>query len=128
MNQIFRDMDKIVETMDNAINQLKLTKMKDTYFNTTNQSGENLKYYKRKARSQDEEVLEIFKSPYTRNVSPEMVMGYLKAKDPEKYGNTPLTSVRRAFSNLKNRSLIYKTGTLVKGDYGRPVHVWALVK
>jgi hypothetical protein len=32
------------------------------------------------------------------------------------------------FSNLKRKGLIYKTDMKIKGDYGKEVSVWKLVK
>jgi len=43
-----------------------------------------------------------------------------------KWHNTPITSVRRSFSNLKNKGLIKKTETLIEGDFGKNIHIWKL--
>ena len=38
----------------------------------------------------------------------------------------PLTSVRRAVTNLTNRGDLVKTDKQVKGPYGRPEYQWRL--
>jgi hypothetical protein len=51
----------------------------------------------------------------------------LQDTHPNKYRNVPLTSIRRAFSNLKKRGLIEKTNIMVRGNFGMSVHSWKLV-
>lgn len=97
-----------------------------SYFNTTNLKGEELKTSESKALSQDEEVLRLFKTFDALTLTPERLHKHLQITNP-KYANTPLTSLRRSFSNLKNRGLIEKTETMVKGNYGKPVNTWKLV-
>ncbi len=98
-----------------------------SYFNTTNLKGEELKKSESKALTQDEEVLRLFKTFDALTLTPERLHKHLQDTNP-KYANTPLTSTRRAFSNLKNRGLIEKTETMVRGNYGRKVCVWELCK
>lgn len=40
---------------------------------------------------------------------------------------TPLTSVRRAMSNLTKAGLLVKTGIKIAGPYGRDEYCWRLV-
>jgi hypothetical protein len=96
-----------------------------SYFNTTNLKGEELKTSESKALTQDEEVLRLFKTFDALTLTPERLHKHLQDTNP-KYANVPLTSTRRAFSNLKNRCLIEKTDTLIKGNFGKKVHVWKL--
>ena len=42
--------------------------------------------------------------------------------------NAPITSVRRAITNLTNKGLLVKTDRMVRGDYGQPNHLWKLAK
>lgn len=97
------------------------------FHNTTHLDGKALQVANEKARSQEEDVLSIFESPYSKTLTPEMALTCLQAKNPERYANTPITSIRRAFSNLKNHGLIYKTKVMIKGSYGMPVNCWKLV-
>ena len=97
-----------------------------SYYNTTSLKGEELKTSESKALTQDEEVLRLFKTFDALTLTPERLHKYLQDTNP-KYANVPITSTRRAFSNLKNRGLIEKTETMVKGNYGKPVNTWKLV-
>ena len=96
-----------------------------SYFNTTSLKGEELNKSESKALTQDEEVLRLFKTFDALTLTPERLHKYLQDTNP-KYANVPLTSTRRSFSNLKNRGLIEKTDTLIKGNFGKKVHVWKL--
>jgi hypothetical protein len=99
-----------------------------SFHNTTGLSGSELEVRMEKAKSQDEDVLEIFQSKYTVTLTPEMALTYLQAAHPERYKNTPLTSIRRAFSNLKNKGLIRKLDNVkVAGNFGMKVNTWKLV-
>ncbi len=98
------------------------------YYNTTNLTGEELRKAKGKATSQTEDVLTFFQAPENapRMVSPEMILTVFRAINPEKYGNCPITSIRRVCSNLQDEGYLKKTETMVMGWYGRRVHCWKL--
>lgn len=96
------------------------------YHNTTKSKGQTLMAFEMKAKNQDEAVLWVFEQPTIATLTPEMCLRYLQAHKPEKYNKTPLTSIRRSFTNLLNTGIIETTGNMVKGDYGRNVNVWKL--
>ncbi len=100
-----------------------------TFFNTNNSKGEELKSAKSKATSQAEDVLTFFQAPENapRMVSPEMILTVFRAINPEKYSNTPVGSIRRSCTDLKDEGKLYKTNTMVMGWYGRKVHCWKLI-
>lgn len=103
--------------------------MKTEYYNTTNLKGVELKKATSKALSQDEQVLAYFRS-YDNRATPERVLRHFRIVEKlseRKWHNTPITSVRRSFSNLKNKGLIRKTDVMIEGDYGKEVHIWKLV-
>jgi len=103
----------------------------NSYHNTTNESGATLKQSNKKAMSQDEQVFEYFKSCDYLGATPERVLRHFKIMEKlssNKWHNTPVTSVRRSFSNLKNKGLIYKSDVQVMGDYGKLITVWRLSK
>lgn len=107
------------------------TQMKSAYYNTNKETGSKLKESQSKALTQDECVLAYFKSYDNLGATPERVLRHLKIMEKlseNRWSNTPITSIRRSFSNLKNKGLIRKTDVMVKGDYGKLVHVWKLVK
>lgn len=100
-----------------------------SYFNTTNLQDVELDKCEKKAKSQDETILELFKTFDSLSIiTPETALKHLQSVD-KKWNNVPVTSIRRAFSNLQKNGLIVKSEScLVKGDYGKKVHTWALVK
>lgn len=124
---IFDNIDKDVKAFDKDT--------KGMFFNTTNETGATLKEYEVKANTQDGEVLEMFNSKYIVLITPEMALRYLQASNPDKYNRVPITSIRRAFSNLAVTEdyfgnplvpKIFKTEHKVMGGYGRMVYCWKL--
>lgn len=103
----------------------------NSYHNTNRESGSKLKESRSKALTQDEAVLEYFQSYNNLGTTPERVLRHFQITErlkDNRWHNVPITSLRRSFSNLKRKGLIYKTDVMVKGDYGKLVHVWKLVK
>jgi len=91
-----------------------------SYFNTTNAKGEELKGYQNKADTQDDKILSFFKSNPLDNFTPEEVWRKIFN------GETPLTSVRRAITNLKNAGDLEKTKIKREGGFGRPCYCYCL--
>ena len=88
------------------------------YFNTTNESGEDLKKYEKKAKTQSERVLALF------NRTTVATPAQIHTKYCAKYGNTRITSIRRAMTVLTNKGLLQKTMEKRNGLYGRPNMCW----
>ena len=100
------------------------------YHNTNEEKGTTLKESRKKAKTQDQTVLEFFKNHDQLGVTPERCLRHFKIMEKlseSKWHNTPVTSIRRSFSNLKNQGLIQKTELTIEGDFGKNVHVWKLV-
>ena len=100
-----------------------------SYYNTNNEKGTTLKESQKKAKSQDEMVLDYFKNYDNLGATPERVLRHFKIMEKlsdNKWHNTPITSIRRSFSNLKNKGLIEKTNRTIEGDFGKQVNVWKL--
>ena len=97
------------------------------FYNTNNEKGETLKESQKKAKSQDEMVLEFLRSHDQLGATPERVLRHFKIMEnlnESKWHNTPITSIRRSFSNLKKKGLIYKTGQTIEGDFGKQIAIW----
>ena len=94
------------------------------YHDTTNISEELLARYEGKAAKQDEIVLSILKSNWPASLSPTQVHALYKAMG---HPDCPITSIRRAMSNLTNANLIHKTSVTVDGPYGRAEHTWKYI-
>lgn len=93
--------------------------MSESYHNTVPESGETLQVYKDKAATQDKRVLDFFKSNSRAMLSPSEIL-YLVFEGE----GVPLTSVRRAISNLDKKGLIFRTKLTIEGQYGRQEGTW----
>lgn len=89
-----------------------------SYFNTTNESGTTLKNNVAKAKSQEEEIFAFFNSN-----NDWCVRELLNWHPISKY---PITSVRRALTNLTKQGKLIKTNEKRIGMYGRSEYVWKL--
>lgn len=99
------------------------------FYNTNEENGATLQESRKKAKTQDQTVLEYFKNHDQLGVTPERCLRHFKIMEKlseSKWHNTPVTSIRRSFSNLKNQGLIQKTELTIEGDFGKNVHVWKL--
>ena len=90
------------------------------YHNTTESTGTELRTYQDKAKAQDERILAFLKEDPTRPITPSAALNWIFK------GEVPITSVRRALTNLTDRGELVKTNVQVKGPYGRPEFVWRL--
>jgi predicted HTH transcriptional regulator len=85
-----------------------------SYFNTTNESGKQLEIFEQTAKNQESQILELMK--LYKKLSPSDVQKY--------FSNFPLTSVRRALTNLSKQGKLIKTDETKIGIYGRPEFIW----
>lgn len=93
-----------------------------SYHNTNELRGIALSRAMQKAKSQEEIVLLFFKAYPHRSYAPHEILKFLEV---ELY-NAPITSIRRAMSNLKNDGNLVKTDEMIDGPYGQPVHRYRL--
>lgn len=89
-----------------------------SFFNTTGETGATLATYRNKAAEQDNEVLDII-DRLGGSASPSQVWRAVSKK-------WPITSCRRAMTNLTNAGKLVKTGEKRAGEYGRAECVWRL--
>lgn len=87
------------------------------YFNTTDLKGDELKESIARAFKQEEIILSLFKRH--GNLSPSDVLKLLDFQ-------YPITSVRRAITNLTTKHYLIKTKVQKKGLYGKAEYIWAL--
>jgi len=85
------------------------------YYNTTNETANNLKESHKKAESQQQKVLNYFIN--NGESSPSKVASKL---------NLLITSVRRCITDLTTDGHLEKTTKKVTGMYGKSEHVWKL--
>mgnify|MGYP003149736910 FL=1 len=94
------------------------------YYNTNKETGKTLRKSRKKANSQELMILAIFKENPRAKFTPETVLKKLQAV----HLNYPITSIRRAMSNLKDEGYLEKTNEKAKGDWGKDVHLWKIGK
>jgi hypothetical protein len=89
-----------------------------SYYNTTKIKGYELIAYKKRAESQESLVYNCFLD-YKKPLSPSMILYKLGL-------NCPITSIRRAVTNLTLDNKLIKTNDTTRGIYGKPEHLWRL--
>ena len=95
----------------------------ESYHNTNNEQGTLLFESNKKANSQEEKILKIFRTYPNKVFSAEKILSILNLN------NIPLTSIRRAISNLSNPikwNMLEKTDIMINGQYGKQVYTWRL--
>ena len=92
-----------------------------TYFNTTHLTGKILTDFRRKAKNQEEKILAEFLLFPWMEVSPSKIQELVF---PTNW--PPITSVRRALTNLTKAGDLIKTEKQTNGRYGRPEYKWRL--
>ena len=90
-----------------------------SFYNTTQEKDSVLKEYTRKAESQEQKILNIFRRSKTGLTASEVFRNY-----PNR--NVPLTSVRRAITNLCDARFLEKTRLKREGIYGRKEFVYTI--
>jgi len=89
-----------------------------SFYNTTHEKGDDLKKSHAKTRTQEEVIYSYFLT-YGKPLSPSMILEKLNLR-------CPITSVRRALTNLTSDNKLFKTDIYVKGIYGKREHLWRL--
>jgi predicted transcriptional regulator len=92
-----------------------------TYYNTTNLKGEELAAAQAQARTQEQDVFEILFLA-NRPLGASEVMERLNHFNKR----PPITSVRRAISNLKKSGQVERADHQTIGPYGRREYAWTL--
>lgn len=90
-----------------------------TYYNTTQLSGDELNQAVGRAKEQEEAILLIYRN-CDYSLSPSKIMSCCNRAGH----NWPLTSIRRAITNLTAQGKLIKTGSMAPGIYGKPEHLW----
>jgi len=87
-----------------------------SYHNTTETTGPDLQEYEAKAIGQEDLILDYFNNT-TSGHTPSHIQSVLLPR-------SPITSVRRAITNLTNAGKLVKTDTQCNGPFNRPEFVW----
>jgi len=89
------------------------------FHNTIDLQGSDLDQANRKTQTQKQRVLRFFKTYHDGRFTPSAVHSHLG-------GASPLTSTRRAISDLTKAGLLEKTDHQEKGEYGTLNYTWCL--
>jgi hypothetical protein len=91
------------------------------FYNTTNESGEQLELFTQKAMKQEDKVMLLFKEKYALTAYQCYSFFIIRYES-----NIPLTSIRRAITNLTNKGKLRITRNKQVGGYGRDNYVYKL--
>ena len=89
------------------------------YYNTNDETGTTLQQSRGNAKTQEGIILEFFTNNPNLQLSPFEISDTLEL-------NAPITSIRRAMTNLTLEGKLKKTDVKVIGPYGKNVHTWRL--
>ena len=92
------------------------------YYNTNDETGETLQSSRNATMKQEDQILGIFQAFPNEGLTPFDIEDF--ARDQEV--NWPITSIRRAITDLTNAGKLTKTDTMKLGRYGKHVHTWKL--
>ena len=101
---------------------------KAPYHNTNKETGWELDLSKSKAISQEENIMDIFKQKEWLNQDPLLSPAEIWAQYCSEFKEVPITSIRRAISNLTNKYDLVKTDIMRVGLYGKQEHCWKLAR
>lgn len=89
----------------------------NNFYNTTNLEGSDLEKAESKSLSQQELILSFFKNHPVKEYTPFEVQSLVGLK-------SPITSIRRAMTNLTKDGKLEKTGRKKAGAYGMLNYTW----
>ena len=89
------------------------------YYNTTKSRGRILQKFEKAVETQEEKVMLIFKASLKGLTASEVFRQY-----PDE--RVPLTSIRRAITNLMNERKLVKTEIQKQGMYDKPEYVYQI--
>jgi len=92
------------------------------YYNTNDETGETLQSSRSNTTNQENMILAIFETYPNEGLTPFDIEDF--AHDQEV--NWPITSIRRAITDLTNAGKLTKTNDKKLGRYGKNVHTWKL--
>ena len=94
--------------------------MSPMYFNTLGETGEELEQSQAHTEHQEAVILGFFKSHRGRRFTPFEVRSIIN------WHAKPITSVRRAMTNLTSRGFLVKTAEMRMEQLGKPNHTWMM--
>ena len=98
--------------------------MSTSFHNTINLSGPELRSAQSSAKSQEAEILKLFRQGWQTFTPSEILRQFDRQLDT----NVPITSIRRGITNLTTQGFLVKLDDTRRGPLGKPEHLWALVQ
>ena len=95
------------------------------FFNTTNETGPALKKCRKAVVKQEKEVLEKFKD---LSVAGDQFEQFAPSEIHSLLPQYPITSIRRAITNLTEAGYLRKTHVKIMSPWDRREHCWELIK
>ena len=95
-----------------------------TYYNTNKETGETLEKSEVKTKSQEAIIMNYVEIAYYGNDLVLYMAPHALKSSIKDFQNVPLTSIRRAITNLEKIGMLKKTNRMVRGTYGKMVHTW----
>jgi len=95
------------------------------FYNTIELSGFELKHAHETTLKQEEFIERIFTHNQKALLSPSKVLEIYNKYIQKK---VPITSIRRAMTNLTKKGVLRKTSVMAKGNYHLPEHCWCFKK
>ena len=92
------------------------------FYNTTNESGEQLELFTQKAMKQEDKVMLLFREKYVLTAYQCYSFFIVRYES-----NVPLTSIRRAMTNLASKGKLEMTEKKIEGAYGRDNYIYKLI-
>lgn len=92
----------------------------ESFYNTTQLTGNDLIRENQKALSQEERILFYFEDSFEPNFTPFEILNDVFQNQ------IPITSVRRAMTNLTSQGKLIKTDIQRLGAYGKVCFAWRL--
>ena len=92
----------------------------NNYYNTPKLTGYELQTEEQHASNQEEIIMQLFKENPSLDFTPDEVWRTLGLF------NTPITSIRRAITNLTKKGKLMKTNVQRTGGYGKKNFTWRL--
>lgn len=93
------------------------------HHNTTHESGQLLLDYQEQAKSQEEAIYRLFQQRPDQMLTPfevKKIIDFMMQKD------IPITSIRRAMTDLTKEGKLRRTKAKVIEQYNRPNYYWTL--
>ena len=95
------------------------------YYNTNQETGKELRTSRAKTETQEKVIYELFSMNRNSYITPYEVSEALSAMNMLG-ANAPITSIRRAMTNLTIEGKLTKTDRRKMGPYGKKCFCWKL--